>query len=506
MLAAIRVERQPLDVAVVAQRNRVRFFGDQVFDIQLADFLVDDLSAALIGIFVAQLDQILANEGEDVLLAAQELFVALDLFAELIVVLDDLVALEGSELAELHAHDGFGLRLGHVIDRMRADLLLQGGEMLIAQGALQDRGGHVQLLQAFLRRRSAGRVAADLDDLVDRRNRDELAFEHMAALLRLIEQELRPPADDVHPMPQEFFEGFLQRQRFRPVVDKRQQDDAHGLLQRRKLIELVEHEVRIGVALEIDDDAHRLPGAGARFVADFADTLNALILHEFADGLAETPARQLIRHFLDDDSGFVALFANVSPSPQNKTASPRAIAFDNARAPADDAAGRKIRPRNVLHELIDGGVRVVDETNEAVANLAEVVRGDFRRHADRNAVRAVHQQVGELTWQYERLAVLVVIAVDEIHRTPIQILDHFCGDGGQASLRVPHLRGRLSFNGAEVALTMNQPVPHGPILGHAHEGGVDGAVAVRVIALHRLADDTGALARCRSRAEAQLVH
>ena len=53
---------------------------------------------------------------------------------------------------------------------------------------------------------------------------------------------------------------------------------------------------------------------------------------------------------------------------------------------------------------------------------------------------------------------------------------------------------------------VDEPVAHGPVLGHAHERRVDGRVAVRVVALHRLADDAGALAGRGGRAEAEVVH
>ena len=55
MLRAVGVERQPLDVAVVADRDGVVFLGDQVFVVEPA-VLVDDLASALVAVLVAQLD------------------------------------------------------------------------------------------------------------------------------------------------------------------------------------------------------------------------------------------------------------------------------------------------------------------------------------------------------------------------------------------------------------------------------------------------------------------
>ena len=69
MLAAVGVERQALDVAVVADGDRVGFLGDQVFVADPADRL-DDLGFALVAVLVAQLDQVGADGRQDVALGA----------------------------------------------------------------------------------------------------------------------------------------------------------------------------------------------------------------------------------------------------------------------------------------------------------------------------------------------------------------------------------------------------------------------------------------------------
>ena len=76
---------------------------------------------------------------------------------------------------------------------------------------------------------------------------------------------------------------------------------------------------------------------------------------------------------------------------------------------------------------------------------------------------------------------------------------------GQPRLGITHRR-RIAFDGTEVSLALDQPFAHRPRLGHVDEGRVDGHVAVRVIFLHRVADDTGALRSGTARMEAHLVH
>ena len=96
----------------------------------------------------------------------------------------------------------------------------------------------------------------------------------------------------------------------------------------------------------------------------------------------------------------------------------------------------KSGPGDDLHQLVEGDVRLVDQADEAVADLAEVVRRDVGGHADGDAVGAVDEQVGELARQDERLAVLAVVVVDEIDGVVLEVGEHLGGDGRQAGLGV----------------------------------------------------------------------
>jgi hypothetical protein len=53
-------------------------------------------------------------------------------------------------------------------------------------------------------------------------------------------------------------ERLLQRERLRPAVHEREQIHAERRLERRLLVELVQHDLAGRVALEHDDDAHAL--------------------------------------------------------------------------------------------------------------------------------------------------------------------------------------------------------------------------------------------------------
>ena len=118
----------------------------------------------------------------------------------------------------------------------------------------------------------------------------------------------------------------------------------------------------------------------------------------------------------------------------------------------------------------------------------------------------VDQQVGELAGQDPRLLVLLVVVGLEVDGVEVDVLEHLGRDRAQLGLGVPHRRRGQAVDAAEVPLAGDQQVPHVPPLGHAGQGGIDRVVAVRVITLHRLADDAGALAGGCPRAQPEVAH
>ena len=92
----------------------------------------------------------------------------------------------------------------------------------------------------------------------------------------------------------------------------------------------------------------------------------------------------------------------------------------------DDAAGREIRP---LHELdasfFDRSSRrgLLDQVERGVAEFGGVVRRDRGRHADRDAGRAVGEQVREGARQDDRLLVLLVVGRAEVDRVLVDAFE-----------------------------------------------------------------------------------
>ena len=119
-----------------------------------------------------------------------------------------------------------------------------------------------------------------------------------------------------------------------------------------------------------------------------------------------------------------------------------------------------------------------------------MVRRDVGRHPDGDTGAAVYQQMRQARGQDNGLLLATVVVRCEI--------DGFFFDIGQQAMRdFCHARfgvavssGRIAVHRAEVALTIHQRIAQREGLRHAHQGVVDGTIAVRVVFPHHVTDDS----------------
>ena len=90
----------------------------------------------------------------------------------------------------------------------------------------------------------------------------------------------------------------------------------------------------------------------------------------------------------------------------------------DAGAAEDDAAGREIRARHDLDQVVDRQRRIVDQRDAGIDHLAEIVRRDVGRHADGDAAGAVDQEIGEARRQHHRLVLVAVVVRPGNRRCP----------------------------------------------------------------------------------------
>ena len=307
--------------------------------------------AAGVAVLAGQLLAILADHGVDPGLVGQDAEVLADLLEQLRVLVDELFLLEVDELAERHLQDRVGLHGRERILLGHAALLLILGEADVAQRPLQHGGRRLDRHERFFRLGLRLRGADDADHFVDVGVREQQALHGVLPPPRAGQQELRPPADHRHAVPHELLQHLLERERPRLAVHQRQQDDRERILQRRELVELIQHDVRIGVLLEIDDDPHRL--FEVALVAHAGDARDAAFVGDVGDLLDDRVARLLIRNVVDDDAVAVALaLLDRRLRADDDRAAARFVALPDGRLAADDAAGGEVGARDVLHQLL----------------------------------------------------------------------------------------------------------------------------------------------------------
>ena len=397
----------------------------------------------------------------------QDVVVVRDLRHELVVLIGDLLPLQGGQLAQLHVEDG-----------LRLDLV-----------DLQE------LHQAGLGLRRRRGPADQRDDLVDAVEGLEQAAQDVGALFGLAQQEARTADDDldlvVDPVPDELVEA----QRTRHALDQGQHVRAERLLQLRVLVQVVEDDLGDRVALEHDDEALARTAGG--LVAYVGDPGDLPFLDLLRDLQSEVVRVDLVGEFADDQARTALDLLDLDHGAHGDQAAARTVGVLDAPAADDQAVGREVGALDPLdqrvEELLVGGLVVLQVPRDAGGDLAQVVRRDVGRHADRDAGRAVHQQVGEPAREYVGLLGAAVVVGREVDGLLLDVAQHLHGQRRHAALGVPHGGGRVVARRAEVAVAVDQRVAQRPRLREPYEGVVDRAVAVRVVVTHDVTDDAGAL-------------
>ena len=144
-------------------------------------------------------------------------------------------------------------------------------------------------------------------------------------------------------------------------------------------------------------------------------------------------------------------------------------------------------------------LRIVDQRRDRIGDLVEIMRRNVRRHADGDAARAVDEQLRQTPRKHARLDALVVESRNERNRLFIDIGQDVERGARKPRFGIPIRRGRIGVDRAEVAVPVDERIAQRKILRHAHERVVNRAIAVRMVALEHLADDTGAFSMLLAR-------
>ena len=412
------------------------------------------------------------------------------------VLIGELFLLQTGEALQAHLQDFLGLDLRQLIAVFKQTLFRRQILRARAIGTRRcQQRPHQTRFPALGQHALTGLVGIlarldQLDHLVDVGQRHGQTFEHVGTRTRLAQIEDRPAGHHFPAMAQEGVEDFLQIQRLRLSAHQGHDIDAEHRLQLGLLVQLVQQHLGVLAALDLDDHAHAvLVGLVAQAIG--GDALDFLGLGQLGDLLDQPRLVHLIGQLGDDDRFAIALGFDVGLAAHQNAAAAGTVGLADAVGAVDDARGRKVRPRNVLHQIFDAEVRLGDQRNQRIDHLGQIVRRDIGGHAHRNARRTVDQQVRNHGRHHRWFQLLVVVIGLEIDRILVDVTHQRMRQTRQSHFGVTHRGRRITVDRTKVALTIDQHVAQREGLGHAHHGVVNGGVAMRMVFTDDVTDHAG---------------
>ena len=241
----------------------------------------------------------------------------------------------------------------------------------------------------------------------------------MQAILALLQAEAAAARRDIKAVIEEDLQHLLEAQRARLAAYERHRVDREGILQRRALVELLEHGLGVETVLHLDDQAQAVDAV--REILNRGNTLEASCVRVFLDLFDDLFGTDHVGQLRDDNAHLAGGHAlDLDLRARLERASARLVGLLDALETHDDATLRQVGTRNVAHEVGDGRRRVIQQVDGTRDRLRQVVRSDIRRHANCNARGAVDQQLRERGRQDIRLHELVVVVGDEVDRVLVQ--------------------------------------------------------------------------------------
>ena len=272
LLAAVQVGLGALGVPGLGDGDDDVLAGDQIL---VADVAVggDDPGAAVVAVLVDDLGELVAHDPALPLRFRQDVFQVRDFGFDLGQVVDDALSFQCRQPAQLHVEDGLRLNL---VDVEQFD---QAGPCDVDGLRRPDQRDH----------------------LVERVERFDQPAQDVGALVGLAQPVGGAPDDHVELVLDVVADHLVEAQRARHAVDDRQHVGAEAGLQLGVLVEVVQHHLGDGVALDLDDDAHADPVAALVF--DVGDAGQLAVADLLGDRRDEVVVVDLIGQLGDDQRG-----------------------------------------------------------------------------------------------------------------------------------------------------------------------------------------------------------
>ena len=162
---------------------------------------------------------------------------------------------------------------------------------------------------------------------------------------------------------------------------------------------MIQHYLGRRVPPHIYNYSHTL---AVRVVVDICNAVYALILYKVRYALDKLGLINLIGYLRHDYLGAPGLFLllYLRPGAHHYLAAPSGVGRPDAAAAHDYTAGGEVRAFDMLHQIIEGGIRVVYHAADPVQHLVYVVGRHICCHTHGYAHGAVYQKVWKMAGQY----------------------------------------------------------------------------------------------------------
>ena len=207
-------------------------------------------------------------------------------------------------------------------------------------------------------------------------------------------------------------------QQLRAAVKQRHHIDTEGRLKLGQLEEIIADRFRVSVAPELDHDTDFLRG----LIPEIHNAVDLLLAPEGRDLLDQFGLVHHVGEFVHNDRrmSLVIGFVVHLGADQHGTAAGAVRLTDTAET-ENDAASREIRSREETDQVIHARRRVMQRVEARINCFSEVMRRDVRRHADRDTLAAIHQQLREAGGQHRRFFFCTVKVRHKIHDILVKV-------------------------------------------------------------------------------------
>ena len=211
-------------------------------------------------------------------------------------------------------------------------------------------------------------------------------------------------------------------------------------------IEVFQYFLGIGILFYLYHGAHAV---AVRLIADVADAAQyALVgLLQVEDFFQHSGLVYLIGKLGDDDGLFAAAgLLYIGLGPHHNLAAASLICLADALSVDDEAAGREVRPFEMLHQAVqrDGGVFYL--RYHAIDGLGQIVRWHVGGQTHGDAHGAVDQKVGVAAGQHVRLFHGVVKVEGEGHGVLFNVAQQFQRQRSHSGLGIAHGGGIVAVH------------------------------------------------------------